>query len=144
VGLRQAGTDAEATFHGAIMQLGNQVLVLRTALLFVRSAVRLVYAELPEPVVVCSPKQAHCELVPRIFRRAAPSRAGPACFGLGTAVVLPVAGTDRLIEHSTTRGERVMRCPRAERGPSRDLDRGSEHVSSDRSILEGVSRFHRL
>jgi hypothetical protein len=36
--------------------------VLRTALLFVRSAVRLVYAELPEPVAVCSPKQALCEL----------------------------------------------------------------------------------
>jgi hypothetical protein len=31
-------------------------LVLRTALLFIRSAVRLVYAELPEPVAVCSPK----------------------------------------------------------------------------------------
>src|ERR1700758_3535337 len=37
--------------------LGNQVLVLRTALLFVRSAVRLVYAELPGPVAVCSPNQ---------------------------------------------------------------------------------------
>jgi hypothetical protein len=29
--------------------------VLRTALLFVRRAVRLVYAELPKPVAVCSP-----------------------------------------------------------------------------------------
>jgi hypothetical protein len=29
--------------------------VLRTVLLFVRRAVRLVYAELPEPVAVCSP-----------------------------------------------------------------------------------------
>jgi hypothetical protein len=37
-------------------------LVLRTALLFIRRAVRLVYAELPEPVAVCSPKQALCEL----------------------------------------------------------------------------------
>jgi hypothetical protein len=34
--------------------LGNQVLVLRTALLFVKSAVRLVYAELLGPVAVCS------------------------------------------------------------------------------------------
>src|SRR6478752_5216550 len=39
--------DAEATFHRASCTLGNQVFVLRTALLFVRSAVRLVYAELP-------------------------------------------------------------------------------------------------
>ena len=37
--------------------------MLRTALLFVRSAVRLVYAELPGPVAVCLPKQALCELV---------------------------------------------------------------------------------
>ena len=50
VGLRQGGEispDAEATFHRASCTLGNQVFVLRTALLFVRSAVRLVYAELP-------------------------------------------------------------------------------------------------
>ena len=40
--------------------------MLRTALLFVRSAVRLVYAELPGPVAVCSPKQAHCELGDRV------------------------------------------------------------------------------
>jgi hypothetical protein len=40
--------------------------VLRTALLFVRSAVRLVYAELPGPVAVGSPKQAHCELGDRV------------------------------------------------------------------------------
>ena len=39
--------DAEATFHRASCTPGNQVVVLRTALLFVRSAVRLVYAELP-------------------------------------------------------------------------------------------------
>ena len=31
--------------------------MLRTALLFVRRAVRLVYGELPGPVAVCSPKQ---------------------------------------------------------------------------------------
>ena len=36
--------------------------MLRTALLFVRSAVRLVYAELPGPVAVCLPKQELCEL----------------------------------------------------------------------------------
>ena len=39
--------DAEATFHRASCTLGNQVIVLRTALLFVRSAVRLVSAETP-------------------------------------------------------------------------------------------------
>ena len=58
--------DAEATFHRASCTLGNQVFVLRTALLFVRSAVRLVYAELSEPVAVCSPKQADCELGDRV------------------------------------------------------------------------------
>ena len=47
--------DAEATFHRAIMQLGNPVVVLRTVLLFVRGAVRLVYAELPGPVAVRQP-----------------------------------------------------------------------------------------
>ena len=54
--------DAEATFHRASCTLGNQVVLLRTALLFVRSAVRLVYAELPGPVAVCLPKQELCEL----------------------------------------------------------------------------------
>jgi hypothetical protein len=39
--------DAEATFHRAIMHAVTRWFVLRTALLFVRSAVRLVYAELP-------------------------------------------------------------------------------------------------
>jgi hypothetical protein len=58
--------DAEATFHRASCTLGNQVFVLRTALLFVRTAVRLVYAELPGPVAVGSPKQAHCELGDRV------------------------------------------------------------------------------
>ena len=56
VGLRQAGKmspDAEATFHRASCTPGNQVFVLRTALLFLRSAVRLVYAELPGPVAAC-------------------------------------------------------------------------------------------
>jgi hypothetical protein len=41
--------------------------VFRTALLFVRSAVRLVYAELQGPVAVCSPKQALCELGDRVL-----------------------------------------------------------------------------
>jgi hypothetical protein len=61
--------------------------------------------------------------------------------GLSAAVVSRLRAPCRLIEPSTTRGERVMRCPRAERGPSRDLDRGSEHATSDRSILEGCRRF---
>jgi hypothetical protein len=63
---REMSPDAEATFHRASCTLGNQVLVLRTAFLFVRSAVRLVYAELPERVAVCSPKQALCELGDRV------------------------------------------------------------------------------
>ena len=70
VGLRQGGEmspDAEATFHCASCTLGNQVFVLRTALLFVRSAVRLVSAELPGPVAVCSPKRALCELGDRVL-----------------------------------------------------------------------------
>jgi Transposase, Mutator family len=41
--------------------------MLRTALLFVRRAVRLVYAELPEAAAVCSPKQAPCELGDRVL-----------------------------------------------------------------------------
>jgi hypothetical protein len=57
-------------------------LLLRTAFLFVRSAVRLVYAELPGPVAVCSPKQAHRELGDR------------------------VPGGDRIVEH-----RRVQRAP---------------------------------
>ena len=52
------------TAHHA--RLVTRWLLLRTALLFVRSAVRLVYAELPGPVAVCSPKQAHCELGDRV------------------------------------------------------------------------------
>jgi hypothetical protein len=32
-------------------------------------------------------------------------------------------------------------CPREKRGHSRDPDRGSEHLSSDRPILEGCRRF---
>jgi hypothetical protein len=85
VGLRQGGEispDAEATFHRASCTLGNQVFVLRTALLFVRSAVRLVYAELPGPVAVCLPKQALCELGDRVL------------------------GGDRIVEH-----RRVQRAP---------------------------------
>jgi hypothetical protein len=59
--------DAEATFHRASCTLGNQWFVLRTALLFVRSAVRLVYTELPVPVGVCLPKRALCELGDRVL-----------------------------------------------------------------------------
>ena len=69
VGLRQAGKSLltprpHFTAHHA--RLVTRWLLLRTALLFVRSAVRLVYAELPGPVAVCSPKQAHCELGDRV------------------------------------------------------------------------------
>jgi hypothetical protein len=65
VGLRQAGKclltpRPHFTAHHA--RLVTRWFVLRTALLFVRSAVRLVYAELPRPVAVGSPKQAHGEL----------------------------------------------------------------------------------
>jgi hypothetical protein len=52
VGLRQAGNSLltpRPHFTAPSCTLGNQVVVLRTALLFVRRAVRLVYAELPEP-----------------------------------------------------------------------------------------------
>jgi thiamine pyrophosphate-dependent acetolactate synthase large subunit-like protein len=59
-------------------------LLLRTALLFVRSAVRLVYTELPGPVAVCLPKQALREPGDR------------------------VQGGDRIVEH-----RRVQRAPPA-------------------------------
>ena len=52
------------TAHHA--RLVTRWFVLRTALLFVRRAVRLVSAELPGPVAVCSPKQALCELGDRV------------------------------------------------------------------------------
>jgi hypothetical protein len=52
------------TAHHA--RLVTRWLLLRTALLFVRSAVRLVYAELPGPVAVCLPKQALCGLGDRV------------------------------------------------------------------------------
>ena len=60
VGLRRAGNTLltprpHFTAHHA--RLVTRWLVLRTALLFVRSAVRLVYAELPGRVAVCLPKQ---------------------------------------------------------------------------------------
>ena len=69
VGLRQAGNALltprpHFTAHHA--RLVTRWFVLRTALLFVRSAVRLVYAELPGPVAVCSPKQALRELGDRV------------------------------------------------------------------------------
>src|SRR3984893_18426470 len=70
VGLRQAGKcpltpRPHFTAHHA--RLVTRWLLLRTAFLFVRSAVRLVYAELPGPVAVCSPKQALCELSDRVL-----------------------------------------------------------------------------
>ncbi len=52
------------TAHHA--RLVTRWLLLRTALLFVRSAVRLVYAELPGPVAVCLPTRALCELGDRV------------------------------------------------------------------------------
>src|SRR4029077_16979443 len=69
VGLRQAGNALltprpHFTAHHA--RLVTRWFVLRTALLFVRSAVRLVYAELPGPVAVCLPKRALCELGDRV------------------------------------------------------------------------------
>src|SRR6185437_13639970 len=69
VGLRQAGNTLltprpHFTAHHA--RLVTRWFVLRTALLFVRRAVRLVSAELPGPVAVCSPKQALCELGDRV------------------------------------------------------------------------------
>ena len=70
VGLRQAGKNLltprpHFTAHHA--RLVTRWLLLRTALLFVRSAVRLVYAELPGPVAVCSPNQALCERGDRVL-----------------------------------------------------------------------------
>src|SRR6476660_8541340 len=70
VGLRQAAKSLltpRPHFTAPSCTPGNQVFVLRTALLFVRSAVRLVYAELRQPVAVCSPKQADCELGDRVL-----------------------------------------------------------------------------
>jgi hypothetical protein len=57
--------------------LVTEWLVLRTALLFVRSAVRLVSAELPEPVAVCSPKQALCERADVSKKTASVTRGSP-------------------------------------------------------------------
>ncbi len=70
VGLRQAGKcllmpRPHFTAHHA--RLVTRWSVLRTALLFIRSAVRLVYADLSEPVAVCLPKQALCELGDRVL-----------------------------------------------------------------------------
>ena len=88
VGLRRAGNTLltprpHFTAHHA--RLVTRWLVLRTALLFVRSAVRLVYAELPGPVAVCLPKQALCELGDRVL------------------------GGDRIVEH---RRVQVIGCTR--------------------------------
>src|SRR3984893_10317176 len=85
VGLRQAGNALltprpHFTAHHA--RLVIKWFVLRTALLFVRSAVRLVYTELPGRVAVCSPKHALCQLGDRVL------------------------GGDRIVEH-----RRVQRAP---------------------------------
>ena len=88
------------TAHHA--RLVTRWFVLRTALLFVRSAVRLVYAELSGPVAVGSPKQAHRELGDRVplrwpltllgrgmgapdsrARTASPTSRSTACHGAG-------------------------------------------------------------
>jgi hypothetical protein len=85
VGLRQGGKcllTPRPHSTAPSCTLGNQVFVLRTALLFVRSAVRLASAELPGPVAVCVPKQALRELGDR------------------------VPGGDRIVEH-----RRVQRAP---------------------------------
>jgi hypothetical protein len=70
VGLRQPGNTLltprpHFTAHHA--RLVIKWFVLRTALLFVRSAVRLVYTELPGRVAVCLPKQALCQLCDRVL-----------------------------------------------------------------------------
>jgi hypothetical protein len=70
VGLRQPGNTLltprpHFTAHHA--RLVIKWFVLRTALLFVRSAVRLVYTELPGRVAVCLPKQALCQLCDRVW-----------------------------------------------------------------------------
>ena len=85
VGLRQAGNTLltprpHFTAHHA--RLVTRWFVLRTALLFVRSAVRLVSAELPGPVAVRLPKQVLRELGDRVL------------------------GGDRIVEH-----RRVQRAP---------------------------------
>ena len=135
---REMSADAEATFHRASCTLGNQVIGASDGPPFRQES---------RPTRVCRTPGAGSGLLAEASTLRAGTANIPPCrtlgrrTGLGAAVVLPVAGTDRLIEHSTTRGERVMRCPRAERGPSPDLDRGSEHVSSDRSILEGCRGF---
>src|SRR6202158_2640608 len=88
VGLRQAGNTLltprpHFTAHHA--RLVIRWCVLRTALLFVRRPVRLVYADLPGPVAVCLPKQALCELGDRVL------------------------GGDRIVEH---RRVQVIGCTR--------------------------------
>ena len=71
-------------------------MVLRTALLFVRSAVRLVYADPPEPVAVCSPKQALCELGDRVPEARGAAAIIKACYpiahGAAVRVLVSFAG----------------------------------------------------
>jgi hypothetical protein len=65
VGLRQAGKcllTPRPHFTAPSCTLGNQVVCASDGSPFVRSAVRLVSAELPGPVAVCLPKRALCEL----------------------------------------------------------------------------------
>ena len=74
--------------------------MLRTALLFVRSAVRLVYAELSEPVAVCLPKRAHRTLfVDWIVAAAA----------LPASWVIVSLGGARIVEHRRVQRARPRR-----------------------------------
>ena len=118
MGLRQAGKlspDAEATFHRASCTLGNQV---------VGASDGAPFRQERRPTRVCRTPGAGSGLLAEASTLRAGTAIIPPCrtlerrTGLGAAVVLPVAGTYRLIEPSTTRGERVVRCPRAERGPA--------------------------
>ena len=91
--------------------------VLRTALLFIRSAVRLAYAELPGPAAVCLPKHALCELGDRVLggdrtvessarrpHRSLPHRATPATVYQPRPKANPGTRTDT---HDRVRTDRV-------------------------------------
>jgi hypothetical protein len=57
---REMSPDAEATFHRLLCTPANQVVRASDGPpFFIRSAVRLVYAERAGPVAICSLKQAH-------------------------------------------------------------------------------------
>jgi hypothetical protein len=141
VGLRQVGNSLltpRPHFTAPSCTLGNQV---------VGASDGGPYRQERRPTRVCRPPGAGSGLLAEASTLRAGTANIPPCrtlgrrTGLSAAVVSRLRAPCRLIEPSTTRGERVMRCPRAERGPSRDLDRGSEHATSDRSILEGCRRF---